>query len=154
MIHNTWSNYDGLKADPKQLEKTQKKIGVVFPKEYIEIVLICDGGIPENCSFKVMQNHSVIFSTGLGALLKINKDKFSVLNEYLDPPEFFPKGLVAFGENGGGDYICFDYREGKHLLDPPIVYWDHEGDDGEDVYFIANNFKEFLEKLEPDSDYL
>jgi hypothetical protein len=149
MTHNTWSNYDGLGADPKELERTQKKIGVFFPKEYVEIVLKCDGGDPENAAFKVMYGNNFIFLS-IGSLLKINKS--NLLNKYLDPPEFFPEGLVGFGVNGGGDYICFDYRQGKHLLNPPIVFWDHEGDEGEDVYFVANNFKEFLEKLEPYTD--
>jgi hypothetical protein len=153
MTQNMWSNYNGVGADPKELEKTQKKIGVIFPREYIEIVLKCDGGDPENTNFKVKKGDSIFYES-IGGLLKINKDKYSLLNEYLNPPELLPKGLVAFGEDGGGNLTCFDYRQGIHLLDPPIVFWDHEECEDENIYFVANNFKEFLEKLEPDSDDL
>ena len=153
MNKNNWENFDGIGADPKDLEKTQKKIGVVFPKEYIDIILICDGGRPENNNFQIKLDNHILYES-LGMLLQIKKDKYSLINFYLNPPDLLPKGLVAFGEDGGGNLTCFDYREGKHLLDPPIVFWDHEECEGENVFFVANTFKEFLEKLEPDEDLL
>lgn len=63
---------------------------------------------------------------------------------YYHPPEFFPKNLIAFGENGGENKICFDYRQDQATDNPPVVYWISSHDIGEDVSFLANNFMEFL----------
>ncbi len=60
------------------------------------------------------------------------------------PPEFFPKGVIAFGHVGNGDLICFDYREGKNNSDPAVVYWNHESNPKTAVSFIAKDFESFL----------
>jgi hypothetical protein len=57
------------------------------------------------------------------------------------------EGLVAFAEVGNGDQICFDYREGKDNADPSIVIWEHEGDEGKDISFLAPNFESFMDTL-------
>lgn len=64
----------------------------------------------------------------------------NILELQNDPPEFFPEGLVAFGENGGESLICFNYREGKDNLNPLIVHWNHEADIGQDVPSFVSNF--------------
>jgi hypothetical protein len=65
----------------------------------------------------------------------------------------FTLGLIAFTEDGGGNYICFDYRKGKDDPDPPIVFWDHEfHSGGEEPFFVARNFAEFLSLLRPCAD--
>ena len=53
-------------------------------------------------------------------------------------------------ENGGGDYICFDYSiDGFQDKDPPVVLWLHENSEGQDIIDLAINFQSFLDKLEP-----
>ncbi len=71
---------------------------------------------------------------------------------FKSPPEFFPEGLIAFAETGGGDSICFDYRESRDNPNPPIVYWDHEADAGKDVSFISKDLKSFLSMLKEPED--
>ena len=52
--------------------------------------------------------------------------------------------IVPFGEDGGGNYVCFDYRRSDT---PSIVFWFHEleGEDG--LYPVAPSFEEFLNDL-------
>ena len=90
--------------------------------------------------------------SGIGAFLNFNFESYnSILRDNLLPPEFFPKDIIAFAEVGNGDYICFDYRQGKDNINPPIVYWSHGADIGKDVSFIADNFEAFMNILsEPD----
>ena len=72
--------------------------------------------------------------------------------------------MFPFAENGGGDILFFDYR--KNEKEPSIVLLDHENcvveeyvceDDllekplsewqDESLYFVANSFSEFLDKI-------
>lgn len=76
----------------------------------------------------------------------------SLLSTFNSPPEFFPEGLVAFSEDGGGNYICFDYRQGKKNSDPSVVFWNHEAEIGKDVSFVAINFEVFLSMLKSEEE--
>ena len=65
----------------------------------------------------------------------------------------FEDGLIPFGDNGGGDMICFDYRKDRTTDNPPIVIWNHDMGLEHRVVFIANNFEEFINMLhEPEED--
>ena len=64
----------------------------------------------------------------------------------------FEDGLIPFGDNGGGDMICFDYRNDKTTDDPPIVIWNHDMGLKHRVVFIANNFEEFINMLHESED--
>jgi hypothetical protein len=68
-----------------------------------------------------------------------------ILDHVLNPPEFFPKGLIPFAPDGGGNYICFDYRKCKE--NPPIVFWHHEVEENEGVFYLSDSFDEFIDSL-------
>jgi hypothetical protein len=70
-----------------------------------------------------------------------------------DWPNLFENGLIPFGDNGGGDMICFDYREDRSTNNPPIVIWNHDMGLKHRVVFVANNFEYFINMLhEPEDD--
>ncbi|WP_218459882.1 SMI1/KNR4 family protein [Rickettsia sp. TH2014] len=66
----------------------------------------------------------------------------NIIDIYNNPAEFFPKNLVAFGIDGGGNKICFDYRADPNTDNPPVVYWIIGYNEGEDISFLAYNFEE------------
>ncbi|MBQ7673444.1 MAG: SMI1/KNR4 family protein [Alphaproteobacteria bacterium] len=47
-----------------------------------------------------------------------------MLNESKDDHGYFSQKLIPFGNDGGGNYMCFDYHEHK-ANNPPIIYWNH-----------------------------
>jgi hypothetical protein len=70
-------------------------------------------------------------------------------------PDHFTPGLIAFAQEGGGNFTCFDYRAGKDNPDPPIVFWHHELHScGEEPFYVARNFGKFVELLRPCIDAL
>lgn len=75
-------------------------------------------------------------------------------NEILDtiknPPEFFPKGLIPFSQDGGGNYLCFDYRNCKE--NPPIIFWNHEVEENEGIFYLADSFEEFINGLKSEDE--
>ena len=157
----TWINEDRMKIEDGygsfSLERVRfinEKIGVSLPLLFIEMMKDNDGGFPEKniFSFQDVRKNKVRLKC-IGSFLSFNENQYGdILETYLDPPEFFPKGLVAFGEDGGGDFICFDYREGKDNPNPPIVYWSHEANEGEDVSFIAKDFETFIGMLKSEDE--
>jgi hypothetical protein len=142
-----------LAADINSLEK---KMSIFFPKMYIEIMLIQNGGTLNKYCFEY-RNAYVVETMYSGASCFFRIDPLATdapegtVEEYvLDPPEFFPKGLIAFADDGGGNLTCFDYRNTK--ADPPIVFWCRDDSEGEDVHFLANNFEEFINMLHEPTD--
>lgn len=138
-------------VDLERIKYVEKKIGYKFPQSYLDCLSQCDGCTPVKDEFKYIDSDSGEEAWGgISRYLCINEagSDHDLLRLFLDPPEFFPNGVVPFGDTGGGDYICFDYRNDNNSIDPPIVYWSHEGEIGNDLSFVSKNFEEFLSILE------
>jgi hypothetical protein len=148
-MNNIIFDSDSMFVKKERFLFLEKIIGILFPLLYIDLIKNNDGGTPIQCCFQYYDEYSCKKLEGaIGCFSHLNdSDHLTLLDNYNDPPEFFPKGLIAFAENGGGDFICFDYRQGKDNPDPPIVYWRHGADEGKDVSFIAKNFEEFINML-------
>ncbi|MBS0271760.1 MAG: SMI1/KNR4 family protein [Proteobacteria bacterium] len=143
----------GKAATEKGVSNIESKIQIKLPRLYYDIMMICDAGVPLKTDFEYDdKSHECMMPQAIGCFLGLEDPEYNIGDVFKNPPEFFPEGLVAFAETGGGDYICFDYREGKDNIDPPIVYWNHEADVGKDVSFVANNFEEFLGMLREPED--
>jgi cell wall assembly regulator SMI1 len=137
-------------TNQERVKFVESKLGCKFPQSYINCIKNCDGCTPINSDFKYFDSFfKKERESGIGIFLSLsNSENSELLNTFTNPPEFFPEGLVAFADTGGGDFICFDYRNDKNQMDPPVVYWFHEADIGQDVSFVAHNFEEFLSILE------
>lgn len=140
--------------DKKRIIFLERKMGIKFPTSFLNVMRKCNGGVPTASDFEYIDAFkSRKRIECIGSFLSLTPRKFSdFYYVWQNPSEFFPEGLIAFAETGGGDYICFDYRQGKDNTDPPIVYWNHEADVGKDVSFIANSFENFLGMLREPED--
>jgi hypothetical protein len=141
-------------ASDNAINAVEKALKLKLPATYICLMKQCDAGVPQDTDFEYFDvSYGKYIEQAIGVFLGIEAAEYTVLGTFQDPPEFFPDGLIAFAETGNGDYICFDYRQGKDNPDPPIVYWNHEADIGKDVSFVANTFEEFLGMLkEPEEE--
>jgi len=145
----------GAAVDNNRIKFIEDCIGLHFPHLYLELVKQCDGFVPDASDFEFFDNYTKKRKIDcVGSFLFLNPSEYSDFEcEWRSPPEFFPEGLIAFAETGGGDLICFDYRNSKDNPDPEIVYWNHEGEVGKDVSFIAKNFEEFMSILKEPDDF-
>ena len=120
---------------------------------YISLLKDSDGGSPNNSDFQYYDcQYKEYVEQAVGFIYGVCTNDYNIIKEYKNPPEFFPKDLVAFAETGNGDLICFDYRANPTTDNPPIVYWNHEAEIGKDVSFIAKDFEEFLSMLKEPED--
>jgi len=156
-----WRYQDG-EIDDLWIRNVEDKIGLELPDDYKKCVKINQGGSPTLYLFEVNGVERVF-----GALLKINNPDSGtdILNVFKNYKDTLPKGLVPFAFDPAGDLICFDYKD--HGDNPIIVFWEHENageketymqEEGlreeqaeerarENVYYVAETFTEFLEKL-------
>jgi hypothetical protein len=155
MAKSTISWLDESKpVSQRKIRNIETKIGFQFPQFFKEIITKHSGCTPVQSDFKYFDKYlNSLFGTGIGCFIPIQYDGYSsILYTFKNPPEFFPKSLVAFAETGNGDLICFDYRDNPTTDNPPIVYWNHEAEIGKDVSFIAKDFEEFLSMLKEPED--
>lgn len=55
-----------------------------------------------------------------------------------------PAHLIAFSDNDGGDYLCFDTTR-REASEYPVVWWDHDQDEDQQVQAAAPSFLDWLE---------
>ena len=129
----------------------EEQLGVEFPADFVQLVKENHGGSPLESDFVYMDPILGEVESCFGELLSFAPDyEYSIVrtNELLSGQ--LESGVVPFGHTGGGDYICFDYRE--MTGEPAIVYFAHERPMSESLIPLAANFAVFLEKLNRSDD--
>lgn len=152
MLQNNFRKWYSQGTEIDNLEAIlafEKGYNIKFPQEYINLVRFHDGGTLEKNIF-IYQKEREVDANGIGFFLPWRKETLELEGEYIidqinNPPEFFPKGLIPFAPDGGGNYICFDYRNCQE--NPPIVFWHHEVEENEGVFPLANSFEKFVDSL-------
>lgn len=168
MIEMELSGYE-TKATMADVEAIEQKMGIKLPKEYVEIVLKYNDGYPLKYLYPFddteKYNHGYpvkyiypTYTVGMthsscSDFISISlNDEWNILNaaEKLQRDNIIPEKVIPFGQNGGGNYVCFDYRgRTKH---PRIVHHSYETADDihegiDNLYYVAITFKQFLKTL-------
>ena len=137
-------------GNPQYIKKLEKDNGVKLPPNYVAFILRHNGADINVEAFEYdnpyypLDNEGAIFFSEIQDI-QCTIDDLLAIN--IDDPGYFYKELIPFGDNGGGDYICFDYRE-CNTDNPPVIIWFHDIlDNSERIVFVANNFEEFVDKL-------
>jgi hypothetical protein len=171
-----WTTYSEPVSESR-IAEVQERLGVRFPAAFLDWVRHHNGGYPEPGCFPFLNTATGEREEGgIGALLDFRESMDTYLKQiYRNDPDLwkdmdiqpwrtiedenlddrvdhFTPGLIAFAEDGGGNYLCFDYRGGKDNPDPPIVFWHHEfHSGGEEPFFVATSFDTLVDLLRPSS---
>ena len=143
------------------VENIGSDLGFRFPKDYISVVALNNGANVEPELFEV-ENRERVF----GTLLSFDEgnDEFIVF-VYNNYKNTLPRKTLPIGFDPAGNLICFDYK--NHEENPIVVFWEHEDawekeelmkNEGitaeqaekvarENVFYIADTFTSFLDKL-------
>ncbi len=129
------------KLTERIIQEGETKIGFKFPKEYLDILEIQNGGY---IRFTLKGTpHNQIWGIGH---FQNSITNFEWFKEYEEELSFKLDGLFPFDGDGHWN-ICLDYRKNK--LDPAVTYIDTE------IEFerqIAETFKEYLNLLEIETE--
>jgi hypothetical protein len=148
-----WYSGDTNLDSSQAMSIFEQSEGIKLPIAYKELVKFRDGGTLERYIFsyekegEIDENCIGFFLCWQEATLGEGETMQRGVNS---PPEFFPKELIPFAPDGGGNYICFDYRNCKE--NPPIVFWHHEIEENEGIFHLADSFEEFLNSLKSEEE--
>lgn len=138
----------------------ESRHGVKFPRVYREFIVQHNGARLNIASFDFYNQVRGMLDSEYLAFLEVEEIQETIddlLDQSTDDPncedifkfyKYFDEKLIPFGDTGGGDQICFDYR--NHNQDnPPIVLWCHDNCDENwnRISFVANTFEEFINML-------
>ena len=151
-------NIDGLKwlnsrppIDEEEIQDIERKLGVKLPRDFIECVKKYHGGHPLVNEFTYTDIYLGPVGSCFGQLFSFDSgDMENIIQNNEVPPEDFPEGLVMFGYDGGGGYICFDYRTTKTA--PSVVFWISDAPSADEIIPLADTFTGFVEMLYEPAD--
>lgn len=125
----------------KDVSKVEHALEVSFPTDYVECVLLKNGGQPVPDTFDFDYKKEAVFNS----LIDLNVSmKHNVLEVYNQLKNRLPESVFPFADDPFGNYLCFDYRATPN---PSIVYWDHEQSERGKLHFVCNSFSELQNKL-------
>ncbi len=142
-----WQNAPAASLPEAMLRGAELLFGVTFPADYRECVRVNHGGHPTPRNFTVRGVEDT-WGSSLAVLLsldwRLSENVWSVLAG-LGVDCQLPERLFPFAEDGGGDFLCLDFRRGA--VTPPVVYWSHEVGGEAGVVVVAGSFTELLSLL-------
>jgi hypothetical protein len=133
-----WFDQTENPIDPRGIDGAELLLGVRFPKAYRD-VLANHHDASGDAEFSVPgTKHGAVIGHWLSLGPWDAESVWSFLSAW--PEHQLPRSIVPFGQDGGGNCICFDYRSNS---EPSVVFWYHElaGTDG--LVTIASTFEEF-----------
>lgn len=142
-----FSLYASLEAlDEQKINAFENEFGCKLPESYKAFLLKWNGGYANFGAFKYIDRNEEIIG-GAHRFLGITsiEHRYSIQRHLIEFREDgFPLNLIPIAEDGGGNFLFLSADEpdkGK------IFYWMHEIDPKEGIFFVANNFDEFLAML-------
>lgn len=126
-----------------RLQDFERIIGDQLPQQYREFLLKYNGGYPRPYYFIISKEQGIgmvnVFY-GIGEMYDNLDKKIDIFDDIMDI------GFIPVADDSGGNQICLGLTE-KYFGN--VYFWIHDEDpeDMSNMYFLAKDFKEFLEKL-------
>lgn len=148
------NNYS-YRPDEARIKKIEDIWGIKLPKDYCELLIKYNGGIPDKREFKCGKQTRMI--ERFLCIKEENKfDSYTcydinvVLTEVeeriISTPDIVGYEIIPIAELFAGDMACLDYRQS---LIPDVCVWYHEESEEwkPSTQKVANSFSEFMEML-------
>ncbi len=118
-----------------QIEEVEKKLNFKFPLDFIEDVLIYNGGRPESKTFLLSNGIEIVFNN----LLSFNEEKGEYIVSYNNFESKHKESFIAIALDPFGNYIGYDKSSNK------LMFLNHETDN---LTYISNTWLELKGLLE------
>lgn len=143
------------------INKFEKFIGLKFPKLYVDFLLQHNGGkcTPNIFTFK---EHGENTQSDVHWFLGIHDGTLANLKDFCESYKIYekrmPSHILPIAHDSGGNVICISCGQKDN---GQIFFWDHENEvdysesddsDYSNLYFIADDLKQFLDELKEEDD--
>ena len=134
-------------VDLARIEEVEAKLGYVFPKDFRAFIGDHHGGKPDREQFWYDDPVHGRYGSCLGALLSfdLGYEGNIVDSRTWVEEERLAARVIPFARDGGGDAMCFDFRDDPE--NPTVVYWCHDKEPEIAIVPLAPTFTAFLEML-------
>ena len=142
----------------QQINEVEKWIGLTFPHEYKNHLLLHNGGRCEPNIFGFIENEEPAESC-IDWFLAIYDGKYNNLKDYIETYKLnekrLPIHIIPIAHDPGGNLVCISCGKEDYGY---VYFWDHDkevnysisGDfDYSNLYLVAKTFNSFLENLMP-----
>lgn len=131
----------------QEIQEFEVEFNISLPRRYKNILKDHNGSVPEPSDFHIYHDGEKE-EYGIGEFIELHtKDgEFGSVYDFaeiLHNDNGISRKIIPFGVDGGGNLMCFDYRESEY--EPKIVFWKHDEDRGLD--FVSESFDKFLDNL-------
>lgn len=124
--------------DNSEINLIEHKLSVKLPIDFVQLIKQYNGARPSLTSFDLENEKEKVFDS----LIDFSSNsKNNVIEVYKWLKDSGVKKSIPFGEDGFGNYICFEYQNSER---PNVVFFNHETNE---VKHIADSFNEFIEML-------
>src|SRR5262245_1692614 len=142
-----WENCRAELSD-QRVAAVETVLGVKLPEDYKTCIMTCHGGTPKPSRFTFRDQKLGDMESCLGILLTLDEsDTENLVDTWRDLASQLPRAIVPFADDGGGDFICFDYRDLDQTTTPSIVYWHHDRTLPESLTRLCDGFSAFISML-------
>ncbi|CAM1346907.1 SMI1/KNR4 family protein [Tenacibaculum insulae] len=124
--------------DNSQIKLIEQELSVKLPIEFVALIKQNNGARPSKNSYDLKNEKGKFFDSLIDYSFE---EKNNVVAVYKRLKTYSVNKMIPFGEDGFGNYICFNYVNEEN---PNVVFYDHEINE---VIEITNSFNEFLDLL-------
>lgn len=124
--------------DNSEINLIEHELSVKLPIDFVNLIRQYNGARPSLISFDLENEKEKVFDSLIDFSPNGNNN---VIEVYKSFKKNSLKKNIPFGEDGFGNYICFQYQNSEN---PNIIFFNHETNE---VKLIADSFKEFIDML-------
>ena len=140
----TWNHYlwdEDHPADPASIRYLENELDIVFPREYVDVVISNQGKVPSPNTLSLNGR-----TTGIGVLFLIDGAEPYMGSTIRSNLEYIeddvPEKIVPILGTGGASVVAFDYRFNDQ--NPKVVFVNADKEGEEAITEISSSFTEFL----------
>ncbi len=133
------------------LDQLEKEYSFSMPTMIRNHILEYNGGYPKKSVF--VNDDGETYSVSYFIPVKYGNFNLEKVLDLLRDDKVFPKWLVPFADDDGGDFFCYSLRNDEIGA---IYYYSHEFDYGEDpeqhITYLSPSINDFIDSLIEDDD--
>ena len=138
------------KVSIEEIQSFEKKIGLIFPKDYKDFLVKYNGGAPSPASFDFYDKSDASTIRSFFSIEKDNHNTESINWTLKLYNGRLPKYFLPVASDLGDNLILLDCS----LENKGVFFWDHEEEADEDeeptmdnMHYLSENFENFLFSL-------